>query len=153
MYIHQQYQKQKGDDSSQQPTHNNKAVEYVDDAVPEDIQHYDNSSDMYYETPLKEMTSSPSRKSSIPLKHIPSQSKQQRQISSGGVKILPESERLALLSGLKASHLQLMGVYNRLPLSTDTPMKIQRKSAIEKQLELIEGDIKKFSQQGLVVVD
>ncbi|KAJ3198886.1 hypothetical protein HDU82_000901 [Entophlyctis luteolus] len=45
---------------------------------------------------------------------------------SGRRRLLPEAERFALLAGLKANYNSLMGIYNRLPVTTDTISKINR---------------------------
>ncbi|ORY30895.1 hypothetical protein BCR33DRAFT_724127 [Rhizoclosmatium globosum] len=56
-------------------------------------------------------------------------------------RMLPEAERLA----------SLLGIYNRLPVATDTVSKINRKISIEKQLALLEEDIKKFSHPNIII--
>ncbi|KAI8610399.1 calmodulin-binding-domain-containing protein [Chytriomyces sp. MP71] len=71
----------------------------------------------------------------------------------GGSKrrMLPEAERLAVLAGLKSNYQSLQSIYNRLPMATDTVSKINRKTSIEKQLVLLEDDIKKFSHPNIII--
>ncbi|KAJ3062691.1 hypothetical protein HDU99_005128, partial [Rhizoclosmatium hyalinum] len=66
-------------------------------------------------------------------------------------RMLPEAERLAVLAGLKSNYQSLLGIYNRLPVATDTVSKINRKISIEKQLALLEEDIKKFSHPNIII--
>ncbi|KAJ3074029.1 hypothetical protein HDU98_012322 [Podochytrium sp. JEL0797] len=66
-------------------------------------------------------------------------------------RMLPEAERFAVLAGLKSNYQSLLGIYNRLPVATDTVSKINRKTSIEKQLNLLEEDIKKFSSPNIIV--
>ncbi|KAJ3119728.1 hypothetical protein HK100_000173 [Physocladia obscura] len=66
-------------------------------------------------------------------------------------RMLPEAERFAVLAGLKSNYQSLMGIYNRLPVTTDTVSKINRKTSIEKQLNLLEQDIKKFSHPNIII--
>ncbi|KAJ3307943.1 hypothetical protein HDU76_004234 [Blyttiomyces sp. JEL0837] len=93
------------------------------------------------------------------------QQQQQQQnrstMSMGGVsgaggnarRLLPEGERLAILAGLRSNYESLMALYNRLPVTTDTASKISRKLSIEKQLQLLEDDIKRFSNPNIIIED
>jgi hypothetical protein len=97
------------------------------------------------EQPLTEMSSISNnnpRRSSLPIKKTtktgnvkpgqkgPQQLQQQDSNINGPAgsmrRMLPEHERLAMLAGLKANHASMMSVYQRLPMNTDTPAKIQR---------------------------
>ncbi|KAJ3173399.1 putative choline transporter, neither null mutation nor overexpression affects choline transport [Irineochytrium annulatum] len=73
--------------------------------------------------------------------------------AQGGVarRMLPENERLAILAGLRANHRSLMELYHRMSVSVDTVSKINRKTSMEKQLQLLEDDIKKFSHPNIMV--
>ncbi|KAI9336178.1 hypothetical protein BDR26DRAFT_865289 [Obelidium mucronatum] len=66
-------------------------------------------------------------------------------------RMLPEAERLAVLAGLKSNYQSLMGIYNRLSVADDTVSKRNRKTSIEKQLTLLEEDIKKFSHPNIII--
>ncbi|KAI9355954.1 hypothetical protein DFJ73DRAFT_916870 [Zopfochytrium polystomum] len=66
-------------------------------------------------------------------------------------RMLPEGERMVILAGLKANHQSLLGQYNRLPVTTDTAGKINRKISIENQLKLLEDDIRRFSHPNIII--
>ncbi|KAJ3257851.1 camp-dependent protein kinase catalytic subunit [Chytriomyces hyalinus] len=66
-------------------------------------------------------------------------------------RMLPEAERIAVLAGLKSNYHSLQAIYNRLPVAMDSISKINRKTSIEKQLSLLEEDIKKFSHPNIII--
>ncbi|KAJ3019536.1 UNVERIFIED_CONTAM: camp-dependent protein kinase catalytic subunit [Siphonaria sp. JEL0065] len=66
-------------------------------------------------------------------------------------RMLPEAERIVVLAGLKSNYQSLMGIYGRLSVSDDTISKRNRKTSIEKQLALLEDDIKKFSHPNIII--
>lgn len=69
-----------------------------------------------------------------------------------GKVILPETERVRILEGLKANWEQLNSDYMKLSLTVDTVPKITRKVNLETQLKTVEEYIAKFSRP-LIMVD
>ncbi|TPX51986.1 hypothetical protein SeMB42_g01722 [Synchytrium endobioticum] len=75
----------------------------------------------------------------------------QERPAQAGLIPLPESERAAILAGLKANLEKLEQEYGRLSLTTDTVPKINRKVGMERDLRRLEEDIKKFSRPNIYV--
>ncbi|KAJ3126406.1 hypothetical protein HK098_007539 [Nowakowskiella sp. JEL0407] len=74
-----------------------------------------------------------------------------QKIRSDGLVLLPESERLKILDGLKANWEKLNSDYQKLSLTVDTVPKIARKVNMEQQLKQLETNIQKFSHPDILV--
>jgi hypothetical protein len=71
--------------------------------------------------------------------------------NENAIEMLTESERDALLTGLKTNWERVNKEYQTLSFTLDTASKKQRKEAYESQLEQIENDIKKLSKKFVFV--
>ncbi|ORZ34446.1 calmodulin-binding-domain-containing protein [Catenaria anguillulae PL171] len=71
--------------------------------------------------------------------------------AGGDMVLLPESERRAILEGLRANWEKLNSEYQKLSLTVDTVPKIARKVNMEQHLKRIEEDILRFSHENIYV--
>ncbi|XP_055915284.1 enkurin [Eupeodes corollae] len=72
--------------------------------------------------------------------------------SSQGVRILTNTERNAILIGLRENYSELEKTYQLLPICTDTHSKKQRKGKLEQELKRIEQDILLMESNPVIMI-
>lgn len=70
-----------------------------------------------------------------------------------GMKLVPESDRIATLSELERNKKEIQGTINRMPILCDTMSLQQKKAQLERKLEEIEDAIKIFSRKKVYIAE